>query len=200
MIWVDSPVWEDTCCVRRDERAAGQACVKVLADLGYDSVVFVARSHDRLSHHSHASREAGAKSAARSGRVRVRVEHYPEDDFAAEYPFLQRLVDSGEGIVAGTLPVARRIVQGVATLRKTPGYDFGIVCCDDSVETQTGWPALGRVRFDRFGLGTEAAGMMLTLLETPDAPPPSVLRRDPFVAGSSAWGPTFPTHRPTKGS
>lgn len=189
VIWVDSPVWNKTCCVRRDEHAAGETCARVLADLGYKSVTFVARSKNRLLHHSQASREAGARAGAKANKVRIRVINWPEDEPQQEYAALQELIAGGDGIVAGTLPVARRIAHHAATIHRTPGYDFGMVCCDDSFDTQTAWPSLSRVSFHRYELGVQAGDMMLQLLAAPDKAPRSYLKADSWSAGCSAWGP-----------
>lgn len=189
VIWVDAPVWADTCCVRRDEHAAGDACVRALAGLGYTSMAFVARELSRQSHHSHASRAAGAKAAARACKVKLRTINYPEEGHAQEFAALQNLLTPDVGIIASSVPVARRIAHGAACLHRAPGYDFGLVCCDDSVDTQTGWRSLSRVSFDRYGLGEQAGGMMLSLLATPDAPPPSYLGQSTWMPGCTAWGP-----------
>ena len=189
VIWLDAPVWAETCCVRRDERGAGRACVEAMAGLGYQSVLFAARSTSRQAHHSHASRLAGARAAARASGIRLRVVDWPEEDRAAEFEVLREMVASGEGVVAATLPVARRIVHGAEALGSVPGHDYGIVCCDDSYETQAGWRSLGRVGFDRYGLGELAAEMLLQLIANPNDPPASRFVRDDWIIGASAWGP-----------
>jgi len=51
---------------------------------------------------------------------------------------------------------ARWLAHYAASLGLCPGYDFGLVCCDDSHDLRRQWPGLGRVTFDRFRMGTAA--------------------------------------------
>jgi LacI family transcriptional regulator len=192
VVWLDTWIWNKTCCVRRDEHAAGYDCVQALVSLGYQRITFVTREPGRrLGHHSHPFREAGAQMAAQANRVRLQVVSWPEDSPDMEYDALRDLLTPEVGIVAGSLPVARQIVNSADGLRRVPGYDFGIVCCDDSFDTQVAWRGLCRIGFDRYDLGAKAAEMMLSLLATPENPPPSHLQKGPFIPGCSAWGPTL---------
>jgi DNA-binding LacI/PurR family transcriptional regulator len=195
VIWLDTDIWNDTCCVRRDEQAAGEQCVKVLAELGYKKVAFIAREASRHGHHSHYSREAGAKLAAQASRIRLQSINWPEEDPQLEYEALVDLLKPDMGLVAGSLPIARRVIHGAESLGLSAGYDFGLVCCDESFDTQANWRGLSRIDFDRYALGEKAAEMMLSLLATPSTPPPSYVQKNKWVIGCTAWGPTL-TPRP----
>jgi LacI family transcriptional regulator len=191
VIWLDTDFWTDTCCVRRDEHAAGYECVQRLADLGYSKVTYVSREPSRLAHHSHRTRELGARQAAQNHGVQLDSIHWPEGDRELEYRALRDSLNSEIGIVAGSLPIARRIFHGAQEVGKSAGYDYGMVCCDDSFDTYTTWKGLSRVIYNRYHLGGVAADMMLKLLDDPANPPASHLKKEPWIAGYSAWGPTI---------
>ena len=193
IIWLDAPVWTETCCVRRDEHAAGFSCGQALVDLGYKKICFLGRDvvlGDARAHHSHASREAGARQAAEVNQIQFETIHWPEMDPARQIEALEDALKPDVGIIAGSLPIARRMDHGAASLGYLPGYDYGMVCCDDSYDVQACWNGLCRVEFNRYGLGEKAAEMMLSLLADPENPPVSYLKKDAWCIGNSAWGPS----------
>ena len=189
VIWLDGPVWTETCCLRRDEYGAGFKCAQALVRLGYRQITLITRELKRLTHHSHLARAAGAKAAAEAAGVPVKAIHWPEVAGEEEFAALNRELRGDVGLIATSLPTARRIMHGAASLGRLPGYHFGLVCCDDSFDTCTGWNTLSRVAFDRYGMGERAASMMLSLLADPAVPPATVTVESPWHPGSSAWGP-----------
>jgi DNA-binding LacI/PurR family transcriptional regulator len=64
------------------------------------------------------------------------------------------------------------------------GRDFGLACCDSSVQVYESFPELTRVEFDRYTAGKRAAAMIIEALET-GKPQPSVRLRDEFVPGET---------------
>lgn len=192
IIWVDGPVWDDTCCVRRDEVAAGRLAAEGLIGLGYRRICFLTRGALNSVHHSHFERETGARAAAEAAGIAFRTVSWPEHDYAEEFTAVQENIAFGDGLVAGSLPIARRLVMNASSLGQVPGHAFGLVCCDDSMDTGVHWRNLCRVAFDRYGLGETAATMMLNLLARPESPPASIRGTPAWVIGNTAWGP--PTH------
>ncbi len=194
IIWLDAPVWTETCCVRRDEHAAGFSCGLALANLGYKKICFLSRDVvlgvGRGAHHSHVSREAGARQAAEENKIHFHTIHWPEMNPAQQIEALENSLDPTVGFIAGSLPIARRVDHSATSLGYLPGYDYGMVCCDDSYDVQACWNELSRVEFDRYRLGEKAAEMMLSLLADPDNPPISYIKKDAWHIGNSAWGPS----------
>ena len=54
-----------------------------------------------------------------------------------------------------------------------PVQDYGLACCDSTFETSLSFSTLARVLFDRFDMGTQAAEMMLQILQYPKTKCPS---------------------------
>jgi DNA-binding LacI/PurR family transcriptional regulator len=69
------------------------------------------------------------------------------------------------------------------------GRDYGLAGCEDNSELWHAMNVVSRMGFDRGAMGRHAAGMMLNLLDKPDAPPPSVELRDEWIAGETTPGP-----------
>jgi DNA-binding LacI/PurR family transcriptional regulator len=96
-------------------------------------------------------------------------------------------------IIAYNVYHARRIAAAGQMLGLSPGYHYGLICCDDSAEATAHWPGLSRVSFDRYDLGIQAAQMLLNTLQrgntsrTNDTP--SRLLSGRWLPGCSAWGP-----------
>jgi DNA-binding LacI/PurR family transcriptional regulator len=89
-------------------------------------------------------------------------------------------------IICYSTTYARWLAHYAASLRLCPGYDFGLVCCDDSHDLGRQWPGLSRVSFDRFGMGVRAGRMMINVLQGKSAP--SIRIRNRWHPGNTAWG------------
>jgi DNA-binding LacI/PurR family transcriptional regulator len=50
---------------------------------------------------------------------------------------------------------------------KMVGRDFALACCDELAAWKYHWPNLARAEFDRFGMGRQAAEMMLQRINKP---------------------------------
>ncbi len=189
-IWVDTNRWRDTCVLRRDERHAGRTAAEALADLGYKQVVWFGRGgadSSGIVHFSEEDRLAGVRAVTRKRDMELQALPLTRKRVYRQPELLNQWLRPDVGIVTYSTSHARWLAHHAATFGLRPGYDFGLVCCDDSHDMSIQWPSLSRVSFDRFGLGVRAAKMMLRLIE--DKPCPSSKVRGHWHAGATAWGP-----------
>jgi DNA-binding LacI/PurR family transcriptional regulator len=191
IVWADAGVWRDHWCVRRDEVDAGRRAAQALVDLGYRDIVWAGiRPNGRLTSYSRTERLEGVRSVTDAAGIKLReievfdgrADHAPAELDAVLRPHV--------GVIAYGVYQARAIQQLAATVRRVPGYDFGLVSCDGSRDIERFWPGLSRVGFDRFGLGVEAARLMIALVERPEEPLSSVRIPGEWQPGNTAWGPT----------
>lgn len=202
-VWLDSSIWRDENCIRRDEFHAGcQTAQQVLA-LGYRDWVYLRRSHvsdvQTLPHFSRDLRWRGITEVAQNADVPVDV---------WELPYGDGEMSSLEGLMGRLRPTTALICDGyytaydvsrfLLTSRWRPGYDFALASCEAiGVTSSSGtWKELTGTIFDRFKLGQAGARIMLQLvapgetlggdsLEMPSFCA-SQLQQDPWYAGHTA--------------
>jgi DNA-binding LacI/PurR family transcriptional regulator len=160
----------------------GQAAI----DAGFEKVIFLTEEPNAggmPNHYSHVDRGNGLAAVCRQAKVPLETFYhswYWSDHFCQT---LKRKLQPGVAIIASD-PFRARLVQQVAALNcLTIGEDFGLACCDNIGDVSWTWPALSGVTFNRIDLGRRAAEMMLSLLETEQAPKSSLL------TSISAWHP-----------
>jgi LacI family transcriptional regulator len=187
-IWVDTNLWRPQQVIRRDERHAGRLAANALADLGYRKLLFYGKPKGQGAnyHYSVTDRLAGVKEVAKKRNLELatvltsRRIVYRKPQLLAEY------LQPDVGIIVYSTTYARWLAHYAASLRLCPGYDFGLVCCDDSHDLGMQWPGLSRVTFDRFGMGVRAGRMMIDILQGRHAK--SIRIRNRWHAGNTAWG------------
>lgn len=190
-VWVDTNRWRGHGVIRRDERHAGRLACEALAELGYRQIVWFGRGGtdtSGMAHFSEKDRLAGVSEVARKRSLDLQVLPITRKSVYRRPERLGQWLRPDVGIVAYSTSHARWLAHHAATLGLRPGYDFGLVCCDDSHDTSIQWPSLSRVSFDRFRMGVRAAKMMLQLLQGEACPSRKIRGR--WHAGSTAWGPT----------
>ncbi|MAX24856.1 MAG: hypothetical protein CMJ19_10165 [Phycisphaeraceae bacterium] len=195
VIWADSNIWLPENCIRRDEKEAGMLAAKAAVNLGYKKMVWTGERLDS-GHYSDIQRWAGVKEVAQQHGCTVT--HCNGAEAVGDQAFA--LLDSLNRqtvVLAYDVYHARRIVAAGQTLGMSPGYDYGLICCDDSQTTQSHWPSLSRVSFDRYELGYQAAQMLLQSLpgsgvQRAGRPAPSrMISGQWFLGGCTAWGPDY---------
>ena len=194
-IWVDSNLIQPQCVIRRDEKHAGRLAANALADLGYRKIAWYGRSKGKSAnyHYSVVDRLAGVRQIAKKRELDLSVVFASRGAIYRKPEILLNNLRPDVGIIAYSTTYARWIAHHAASLGLTPGYDFGLVCCDDSHDLHRQWPGLSRVTFDRFQMGWTAARMMIDLLENKECP--SKTQRGHWRPGDTAWGP-HPFERP----
>ena len=187
-IWVDSNVWRPQRVIRRDERHAGRLAASALADLGYRKIVWYGQPIGRGAnyHYSVVDRLAGVRDVVKKRNLELSMVLASRRTVYRKPNLLAEHLRPDVGIIAYSTTYARWLAHYAASMRLCPGYDFGLVCCDDSHDLGRQWPGLCRVTFNRFGMGVRAGRMMLDVLQ--DKRVPSIRIRNRWRPGNTAWG------------
>lgn len=179
-LFVDTNVWEPTCCIQRDEFAAGQMAAQALVASGYRRLVWLGKplepNHLGNIHYSLLKRYEGAMSVIREAGVKLDLEycsaHHGVDEPESWLDLLnqaKRIFSHRDvGLLAYNTSGASQWTHAGLELGLKVGHDFGISCCDSSYFTTLDWPGLSRALFDRFDMGIQAAEMMIRLLKHPE--------------------------------
>lgn len=189
-IWVNTNVWQPESCIRRDEIQAGELIAQKMIELGYRRLVMVGGTRGSVPHYSHNDRFVGLQNVAgRHGASvdRVELKWAPTFDVSA---FPTDLITPETAFVAEGTYWAHWLSHVAAGLGKTPAYDFGLACCDESSEIRRYWPGLSRATFDHYEMGLAAARMMLARLGDSASASPSQQFTSTWKAGNTAWGPS----------
>ncbi len=187
-VWANTNVWRERGCIRRDEIAVGETAAQSLVGLGYKHLVMLGGGRPSVPHYSHDDRFTGvARVAQRAGVKADRVQLPWSPMFKAEQ-FPTELLKPDVAFIAEGTYWAHWLSHMAATMGKTPGYHFGLACCDESSEIRRYWPGLSRVSFDHYEMGMVAARMMLQQLEPGEAAK-SYQFGSQWRAGNTAWGP-----------
>jgi DNA-binding LacI/PurR family transcriptional regulator len=189
VIWVDSNITRPERVIRRDEKHAGRLAANALADLGYKHLVWTGRPKGKGAnyHYSVVDRLAGVRQIVKKRDLELSICSVSRGSVYRKPELLNSFLRPEVGIIAYSTTYARWLAHYAAGLGLTPGYDFGLVCCDDSHDLRRQWPGLSRTSFDRFHMGWNAARMLINLLE--NKPCPSRVIRGHWHAGNTAWGP-----------
>jgi len=188
-VWVDNDIWRPTGAIRRDEQFAGSVATQALINLGYRQIVWFGPPPDSSHemHYSERDRRAGVEASAKKADIAVSLLVEPRGSLAQQPDMLARWLRPEIGIVAYSTPYARWLSHAASSLNLQPGYDFGLVCCDDSHDSSAQWPGLSRVSFDRFQMGLNAARMVIDQIQGRECP--SQMLRGHWIPGNTAWGP-----------
>ncbi len=189
VVWADAGIMRDVNCVRRDEMAAGALAARHVANLGYKRAVwFGIPERSRFPrHYSLFERREGVRRTCREAGVELVEVEQPDDD---RYAISHRLAGELRGdtcVIVYDTYRARWLQSFAAGARRRPGWDFGLVCCDDAHSNQVQWPGLSRATFDRYELGLTASRLMHRVMEGGRAESVSV--GCTWHPGDTAWGP-----------
>jgi len=197
-IWLETNVWREENCIRRDEVHAGRLVGEQLIALGHRRLIWMSsEATDPKIHFSFVDRLAGLRQAAEAVGIEVEEMRYapgwietrggkvrlPPDPAA-----FRKILKPDCGVVASG-EEGLFLAYVAATMGLRPGFDFGLAACDVEYASLISMPNISYVMFDRFSMGRRAAEMMLKRLRHPEAPCPSVRIRGEWHAGSTAWGP-----------
>jgi LacI family transcriptional regulator len=187
VVWADANVWRDRHCIRRDEFHAGRTAAEGLLAAGYRRLVWHGTfDADAHTHYSHGDRLAGVRAAATAAAavlVELKTDWCWRGGLVSQY---RPLLRPDTAVIAEDVLRARMVAHAAWELRRTPGADFGLACCEDTPEVANTWPDLARVEFDRYDLGRRAAEMLAARLANPDAGCASYQLRGRWIAGRTA--------------
>jgi DNA-binding LacI/PurR family transcriptional regulator len=187
-IWLDSNVWRETGCIRRDEHLAGETAARALAELGYHEWIVLehTKAQKTLQHYSYEQRLAGIESVARGLGVQMHFHEIPWEQ-VVDWTALWQRCHPRVGVLALEPYIAYELQSALLETDLRPGRDFALVCLDDGFHTGgLEWKSLSRVTFNRFNMGRVAAQMMIQLLEQPDDPCASQVLQYPWHSGTTA--------------
>lgn len=190
-VWVNTNVWREQGCLRRDEVFVGQTIARAMVDLGYRRLVLVGGTRGTVPHYSHDERFAGVTQVARTVGASVERIRVPWADTFDSRVLPLDIFDPSVAIIAEGPSWAQWLSQLAAGLGKCAPYDFGLACCDESSEICRYWPGLGRVSFDHYRMGMQAAKMILQRVEHPTSVCLSQKFQGFWKPGNTAWGPSF---------
>lgn len=189
-IWVDAVVYGPESCIRRDEYAAGRLVAEKMAGLGYRQLTWLGLTEStRLRSYSMAERLSGITDVARERGLTLEHVAIPGGEVPVLPASAMPQLRPESAIIAYGLYQARWLETLASSMGLSPGFDYGLACCDGALETARLWPGLSRVEFKRFDLGYQAAKMMLKTLENPSQPVPSYKVAGEWIPGNTAWGP-----------
>lgn len=186
-VWLDTDVDEATCCVRRDEFAAGRDAAALLAARGRRRFVWLERpAMVSRNHYSRIERERGVRQVcAESGASFEMVAVGANFEILDPEALHRQLADPAVGLILADPPLTHRMAAQLAMYGLVPGRDLGVVTCDADAPLSHLWPQLSRVAVDRHAQGEAAARMLAEALTAPRLPA-SVRVRSPVVAGETA--------------
>jgi DNA-binding LacI/PurR family transcriptional regulator len=163
-VWCDSNMWREHGCIRRDEEQAGRLAGEAAVSLGYRQIAMVTYSPEYRSHFSASERLAGVRAMVEPlGRpLEILIE-----PGVADMPRRRQLAEQLHPeliVICHSIYQAQALRSMGEEVEKIAGRDYGLICCDDMHQLDRLWPGLSRVTFDRYGMGLEAARMMLKMI------------------------------------
>jgi LacI family transcriptional regulator len=189
-IWMESYVWRSTGCVRRDEVGAGMTAAQHAVEKGYRRILWFSPATGlAIPDFYSEDRFAGICQIAQEHGVPVE-----KLELRSWYELPQPLPISGEWFKPDTCFIARdvgfamRLSHATAGLGLRPGFEYGLISCEDNFQARMCWPELCWVTNPRFEMGQKAAEMMLRMLQE-NKPLPSRRFGCELHAGSTAAGP-----------
>jgi len=188
VIWLETNVWEERCCIRRDEFQVGYKSAKHLIDKGYHELLWCGglEMENDEPHFSIAERYAGVKQAAKESAVSLKnmsinwslwrreLNEWPEL-FEMELQKIKNQLTKNIGCIAYNPDVLFWLKEGAARFNRHAGKDFGVICCDETAMLREWYPDAARIAFDRYDFGQQAAKMLLESLEDKKYKPKSLL-------------------------
>lgn len=185
-VWLDTDVDAPTCCVRRDEIAAGRNAAGLLLARGRRNIVWLERPVAvSRNHYSRDLRERGARAAcAEVGAAFMMLPIGSDFSVPDTASYRGILADARCGLLLADPPMTHRMVSWLAQQGLVPGRDLGVACCDADSQISALWPELSRIEVDRHALGVAAAELVAAAVGGGGSD--SVCVHSPVVAGSTA--------------
>jgi LacI family transcriptional regulator len=183
-VFLETNYWNRNLCLRRDERNAAFTAASKIEAAGYSKILYVGGVRNSASHYSVSERYEGVMEALGKDKdVKVKIlETRVMDELI---PKFQPLFQPGMGIICDGYMNAKRLYTHLAQSGFIPPRDYGLVCCDDSHETERTFPMLSRVSFNRYAMGNLAARMLVETIRTPESLPNSMRIAGSWIPGET---------------
>lgn len=188
-IWMESYIWKPVGCVRRDEVGAGMTAAEHAIRKGYRHIWWFSPAPSKvIPDYYSEDRYAGIWQTAQDHDVTVeRLELRTWYELPDILPISRDWFTPETCVIARDVGFAMRLAHATSPLSLRPGFEYGLISCEDNFQSRMSWPELCRVNYPRFEMGQKAAGMMLRLLQHDEVLPSQrfgcELRPGPTAAG-----------------
>ena len=182
-VWLDSNMWRDVNCIRRDEVHAGFTAAKHLLDAGCKTIYW---RHWAYRHFSALERYEGIRKAldTASDVESVEMSGAYENLFSSLSEKARgRIRERRIGVVCGDPLSAQQTLLDGMKHGLRPGMDYSLISCDEVSDNEYIWKGLARVGHWRYDYGKLAADMALKLLSGEKCP--SIKLRGSFRGGET---------------
>ena len=187
IVWVESDFLKPRCCIRRDEFDAGVQAARHAVRNGYRRILWFATEVPSGQTDLYANgRLAGIRSVAQEHKVEFQSLELPTWFSLAQDFGPLPAIDRGTCVISRDASYANRFAHITAGQGRVAGVDYGLISCESSFHFRFSWPQLCRVDSDRFGMGVEAAKMMLGVLGASDASTKSEEVKGKLIEGGTA--------------
>ncbi|MFA6291729.1 MAG: LacI family DNA-binding transcriptional regulator [Victivallales bacterium] len=181
-LFLETNYWNNHLCLRRDERQAAFKAASEIKAAGYRKIMYVGGVRSPSKHYSVSERYEGVMEAlGKDVDVKI-LETRVMDELV---PLLPSMFEPGMGVICDGNMNARHLYTHLAQSGLIPPRDYGLVCCDDSHETERTFPMLSRVSFNRYEMGKLAARMLIESLRSPKSPPKSMRIAGMWIPGET---------------
>lgn len=190
-VWVDNNDATLPHAIGRDEYHAGHLAADHVCRLGYKHVQWMGPTPDEQDiHYSVFDRYHGVYSRMTQAGITPSVRLLPHWNPEVTLEDLRQSFTQDNCIIAYNTDLAFHLSNLVLSMGYRAGYDFGLVCCEDSYYARETWPGLSRVSFDRYAMGQSAADLMLQILQDKSQNAQEIMRFPVhWMPGNTAWGP-----------
>jgi DNA-binding LacI/PurR family transcriptional regulator len=187
IVWVESDFLEPRHCIRRDELNAGILAAGHAVRNGYRRILWFATEvppgqTDLYAH----GRLAGIRKVAKQHKIEFQSLELPTWFSLAQDLGPLPEVDRYTCVISRDASYANRFAHVTAGQGVIAGVDYGLISCESSFHFRFSWPQLCHVDSDRFGMGVEAAKMMLDELGDSDASAVSHEVKGKLIEGGTA--------------
>ena len=179
IVWLETNIWNENNCIRRNEFEVGYLAAKELIYKGYKKILWCGglELENIEDHFSIEQRYDGVKKAVEEAGIeldnltlnwslwRRELDNW-DDIHKNELHEIERKLTKGTGCVAYNPDVLFWLKEGAAHFSRVAGRDFGVICCDETAILKEWYPDAARVSFDRYEYGKKAAEMLLKSIET----------------------------------
>jgi len=179
-VWLNTDIWRDERCIRRDEAWAVQTIVDNLLNRRYRRLVYLRRGEG--GHYSHEIRLRAVREVTSVRGIETEEVVLEPAEAARVLGEVLHSCGRATALLAVDGYAAQEVAHAALHLGRRPGIDFAVVALDDS---SGDWRQLSRVAFPRIEMGEAAADMIVRLTEGANECVGSLMFRGQWVEGST---------------
>lgn len=181
-IYVDTNRFDPIRSIRREEFGVGRMAAQAAIDRGYRRFVWFGSipaicENPEAVHYSVTQRFEGVCSVAQQNGIPVEspisYKIKTPESIARAMQQVKAITRPDVAVIAYDKLAAVHWMTMAGHCGLTPSKDYGIACLDITHDLWRSWPTLSGVLFDRYEMGTQAAELMLSLLDNSCSAPSS---------------------------